>query len=118
MLPITATQSTSLQGAIPMQLVRSCAHLHACRPRSKRVSGVCEGLGGLTWRTRPVQALAKEGSFAFLNVRASAVMDMHFGNSNKNVAAVFSLAAKLQPCIIFVGAQTPVPHEPSRVARA
>ena len=49
------------------------------------------------------QALAEEGSFAFLNVRASAVMDMHFGNSNKNVAAVFSLASKLQPCIIFVG---------------
>ena len=45
-----------------------------------------------------------EGGLSFLNVRASVVMDQYFGNSNKKVAAVFSLAAKLQPCIIFIGA--------------
>jgi SpoVK/Ycf46/Vps4 family AAA+-type ATPase len=50
-----------------------------------------------------------EGKFAFLNVRASVVMDQYFGNSNKKVAAVFSLAAKLQPCIIFIGAD-PAEH--------
>ena len=63
----------------------------------------------LTVATVAGQALATEGGFAFLNVRASVVMDQFFGNSNKRVAAVFSLAAKLEPCIVFIGADAPAP---------
>ncbi len=41
-------------------------------------------------------------SYRFLNLDASALQDKWFGESQKLVGAVFSLAKKLQPCIVFI----------------
>lgn len=51
-----------------------------------------------------VQALAKESGASFINIRASSVQSKWFGETQKHVAAIFSLAYKMQPTIIFIGA--------------
>ncbi|XP_071536551.1 outer mitochondrial transmembrane helix translocase-like isoform X2 [Panulirus ornatus] len=53
-------------------------------------------------KTLLARAVAKEAGARFINLDVSALTDKWYGESQKLSSAVFSLASKIQPCIIFI----------------
>lgn len=55
-----------------------------------------------TGKTLLAKAVAKESGATVLEISGSDVYDMYVGESEKNVRAIFSLAKKLSPCVVFI----------------
>ncbi|CAF0886859.1 unnamed protein product [Brachionus calyciflorus] len=53
-------------------------------------------------KTMIAKALAKESGARFINLQVSSLFDKWYGESQKRTEAVFTLASKVQPVIIFI----------------
>ena len=49
------------------------------------------------------KAVATDCGANFLNISVAAVTSKWYGEAEKYAAAVFTLARKLSPCVVFVG---------------
>ncbi|KAL4920198.1 hypothetical protein BDW62DRAFT_24278 [Aspergillus aurantiobrunneus] len=55
-----------------------------------------------TGKTLLAKAVARESGATVLEVTGSEVYDMYVGEGEKNVKAIFTLAKKLNPCVVFI----------------
>ena len=55
-----------------------------------------------TGKTLLAKAVAKESGAVVLEISGAEVNDMYVGEGEKNVKAIFSLAKKLSPCVVFI----------------
>ena len=76
-------------------------------------------------KTMIAKALARESGAAFINLHISTLTEKWYGDSNKMVRAVFSLAQKVEPAIIFIdeidavlGTRRSGEHEASGMVKA
>ncbi|GLJ47460.1 hypothetical protein SUGI_1001660 [Cryptomeria japonica] len=55
-----------------------------------------------TGKTMLAKAVATEAGANFINISISSITSMMFGESEKYIKAIFSLASKISPCVIFI----------------
>ncbi|KAJ5594901.1 uncharacterized protein N7459_001109 [Penicillium hispanicum] len=55
-----------------------------------------------TGKTLLAKAVARESGATVLEVSGSEIYDMYVGEGEKNVKAIFTLAKKLSPCVVFI----------------
>ncbi|KAK0706595.1 hypothetical protein B0T26DRAFT_656359 [Lasiosphaeria miniovina] len=91
----------SLIGLTSLSLVRPDAFSYGVL-KTERIPGcLLYGPPG-TGKTLLAKAVAKESGANMLEVSAASINDMYLGQSEKNVRALFSLARKMAPMVIFL----------------
>ena len=55
-----------------------------------------------TGKTMLAKALARESGANFLSIATSTIFNKYVGESEQNTRAIFTLAARLSPCVIFI----------------
>ncbi|RKP24541.1 P-loop containing nucleoside triphosphate hydrolase protein, partial [Syncephalis pseudoplumigaleata] len=55
-----------------------------------------------TGKTMLAKAVAAESGSSMLEIKGSDIYDKYVGESEKNVRAIFSVARKMAPCVIFI----------------
>lgn len=55
-----------------------------------------------TGKTMLAKALARESGANFLSIATSTIFNKYVGDSEQNTRAIFTLAARLSPCVIFI----------------
>ena len=55
-----------------------------------------------TGKSMLAKAIAKEAGTSFINIKSSALLDKYVGESDKLVDALFTLAHKIAPCVVFI----------------
>ncbi|KAJ1719615.1 hypothetical protein LPJ53_005651 [Coemansia erecta] len=92
---------TTLQEIITLPMLRP-AYFSKGVLRRYGVSGILLFGPPGTGKTMLAKAVAKESGSVVLNIRASDIYDKYVGEGEKLAEAVFTLARKLAPCVIFI----------------
>lgn len=97
----------SLEG--PKRLLHELISLRLERPQfflrgilRETVSGILLFGPPGTGKTMLAKAVAAQSGANFLSVSSASIMDLYVGEGEKNVRALFSLARRLAPCVIFI----------------
>lgn len=77
-------------------------HLYSEGVAAEAVKGVLLFGPPGTGKTMLAKAVATEGGASFLSIDASAIENKWLGESEKNAKAVFSLARRLAPCVVYL----------------
>ncbi|OBT69585.1 hypothetical protein VE03_00847 [Pseudogymnoascus sp. 23342-1-I1] len=96
-----ASTIDALKTLTSLSLIRPEAFSYGVLAKDKIPGVLLYGPPG-TGKTMLAKALAKESDTTVLEVSGSEIYDKYVGEGEKNVKAVFSLARKLAPCIVFI----------------
>ncbi|KAL5116032.1 hypothetical protein ACEQ8H_006043 [Pleosporales sp. CAS-2024a] len=91
----------SIRTITSLSLLRPDAFSYGILANEKISGALLYGPPG-TGKTLLAKAVAKESGSTVLEVSGAQIMGKFVGESEKNVAAIFSLAQKLTPCIVFL----------------
>lgn len=98
---VPAETITAIRTLTSLSLLRPDAFDYGILANEKISGALLYGPPG-TGKTLLAKAVAKESGSTVLEVSGSSIMDKYVGEGEKNVAAIFSLARKLSPCIVFL----------------
>lgn len=98
---VPADTIDSIRTLTSLSLLRPDAFNYGVLATEKISGALLYGPPG-TGKTLLAKAVAKESGSTVLEVSGSQIMDKYVGEGEKNVSAVFSLARKLSPCIVFL----------------
>ena len=91
----------ALKTSTTLSLIRPDAFTYGVLASDKLSGLLLYGPPG-TGKTLLAKAVAKESGATVLEVSGSDVYDKYVGEGEKNVRAIFTLAAKLSPCVVFI----------------
>ena len=98
---VPADTIDSIRTLTSLSLLRPDAFNYGVLATEKISGALLYGPPG-TGKTLLAKAVAKESGSTVLEVSGSQIMDKYVGEGEKNVSAIFSLARKMSPCIVFL----------------